>query len=34
MIVCRLKDLQEVIGEGPSYDAYQERVIQTLLVEG
>jgi hypothetical protein len=31
---ARLEDLQEVIGEGPSYDAYQERLIHRLLVDG
>jgi hypothetical protein len=31
---AQLEDLQEVIGEGPGYDAYQERTIQTLLVNG
>jgi ANTAR domain len=30
----RLEDLQEVVGEGPSYDAYQERLIHRLLVDG
>ena len=29
-----LEDLQEVIGEGPSYAAYEERTIMTLLVGG
>lgn len=27
-----LEDLQEVIGEGPSYSAFEERTIMTLLV--
>ncbi len=31
---AQLEDLQEVIGEGPSYDAYQERTIQVLQVDG
>jgi ANTAR domain len=31
---AQLEDLQEVIGEGPSYDAYRDRTIQTLLVDG
>jgi len=31
---ARLEDLQEVVGEGPSYDAYQERLIHRLLVDG
>ena len=31
---ARLEDLQEVIGEGPSYGAYQERLIHRLLVDG
>ena len=30
----RLEDLPEVIGEGPSYDAYEERLIHRLLVDG
>ena len=29
-----LEDLQEVIGEGPSFSAYDERTIMTLLVDG
>ena len=29
-----LEDLQEVIGEGPSYAAYDERTIMTFLVDG
>ncbi len=29
---AELEDLQEVIGEGPSYAAYEERAIMTLLV--
>ena len=31
---AQLEDLQEVIGEGPSYDAYRDRTIQTLVVDG
>ena len=31
---AQLEDLQEVIGEGPSYDAYLERTIQRLVVDG
>ncbi len=31
---AQLDDLQEVIGSGPSYDAYSERSIQTLVVDG
>ena len=31
---AQLEDLQEVVGEGPSYDAYQDRTIQMLLVDG
>ena len=31
---AQLEDLQEVIGEGPSYEAYQERTIQVLVVDG
>jgi hypothetical protein len=31
---AQLEDLQEVIGEGPSYDAYRDRSIQTLVVDG
>jgi hypothetical protein len=31
---AQLEDLQEVFGEGPSYAAYLERTIQTLVVDG
>ena len=31
---AQLEDLQEVFGEGPSYAAYLERSIQTLVVDG
>jgi hypothetical protein len=30
---ARLEDLQEVFGEGPSYAAYFERTIQTLVID-
>lgn len=31
---ARLEDLQEVMGEGPSYVAYSERTMETLVVDG
>jgi ANTAR domain-containing protein len=31
---AELEDLQEVVGEGPSWDAYGDRSIQMLLVDG
>jgi hypothetical protein len=31
---AQLEDLQEVVGEGPSYAAYDERSMQTLIVDG
>ena len=31
---AQLEDLQEVVGEGPSYAAYDERSIQALVVDG
>ena len=31
---AQLEDLQEVVGEGPSYAAHDERSIQTLIVDG
>jgi hypothetical protein len=31
---AQLEDLQDVIGEGPSWDAYGDRSIQTLRVDG
>ena len=32
--VAQLEDLQEVVGEGPGFAAYDERTIQTLVVGG
>jgi len=31
---ARLEDVQEVIGEGPSYDAYRRRTIVTTRIDG
>ena len=31
---ARLEDLQEVVGQGPSYDAYRRRVIVTTSIDG
>ena len=31
---AQLEDLQEVVGEGPSYAAYDERNMQTLIIDG
>lgn len=31
---ARLEDVQEVVGQGPSYDAYRRRVIVTTYIDG